>query len=69
VYRFKNIKSGQCPTKGCRTIDIQIDKNRMAQLCPQAPGSLFIAFYDLQGYGRNIPTHLHTGLQNVHEEP
>jgi hypothetical protein len=41
----------------------------VAQLYPQAPGSLFIAFYDLQGYGGGILTHLHMGLQNVHEDP
>jgi hypothetical protein len=30
--------------------------DRVAQLYPQAPGSLFIASYDLQGYGGGILT-------------
>jgi hypothetical protein len=34
-------------------------RNRMARLYPQALGSLFIAFYDSQGYGGNIPPRLH----------
>jgi hypothetical protein len=34
---------------------------REAKLYPQAPGSLFVAFYDSQGYGGVIPTRLHTG--------
>jgi hypothetical protein len=31
------------------------------QLYPQARGFLFVAFYDLQGYGGGIVTHLHMG--------
>jgi hypothetical protein len=34
--------------------------DRVAQLYPQAPGSLFIAFYDSQGDGGGILTCLHT---------
>jgi hypothetical protein len=37
-------------------------RNREVQLYPQALGSLFIAFYDSQGYGGGIRTLLHTGL-------
>jgi hypothetical protein len=33
----------------------------VAQLHPQAPGSLFVAFYDSQGCGGGILTRLHTG--------
>jgi hypothetical protein len=33
---------------------------RVAQLYPEALGSLFIAFYDSQGYGESTVTHLHT---------
>jgi hypothetical protein len=33
---------------------------RVAQLYSQAPSSLFIAFYDSQGYGGYILIHLHT---------
>jgi hypothetical protein len=35
--------------------------DRVAQLYPQAPGSLFIVFDDSQGYGGGILTRLHTG--------
>jgi hypothetical protein len=34
-------------------------RNRMAQLYPQALGSLFVAFYDSQGYGGGNWTYLH----------
>jgi hypothetical protein len=36
-------------------------RNRVAQLYPQAPGSLFVASYDSQGYGGGIRSRLHTG--------
>jgi hypothetical protein len=36
-------------------------RNRVAQLYPRALSSLFVAFYESQGYGRGILTHLHTG--------
>jgi hypothetical protein len=32
----------------------------VARLYPQALGSLIVAFYDSQGYGGGILTHLHT---------
>jgi hypothetical protein len=37
-------------------------KNRVAQLNPRVLGSLFLASYNLQGYGGGILTLLHTGL-------
>jgi hypothetical protein len=37
----------------------------MAQLQPQASGSLFVAFCDSQVYGGGILTHLHTGTFNI----
>jgi hypothetical protein len=37
-------------------------RKRMAQLYPQALGSLFFASYDSQGYGGDIRPRLHTGL-------
>jgi hypothetical protein len=37
-------------------------RNRMAQLCPRALGSFFVASYDSQGYGGGILTRLHTGF-------
>jgi hypothetical protein len=36
-------------------------RNRVAQLYPQALGSLFVASYDSQGYGGGIRPHLHRG--------
>jgi hypothetical protein len=36
-------------------------RNRVAQLYPQALGSLFVASYDSQGHGGGIRPHLHTG--------
>jgi hypothetical protein len=39
--------------------------NKVAQLYPQAPGSLFVAFYVSQGYGGDILTHLRTGTLSV----
>jgi hypothetical protein len=36
--------------------------NMVAQLYPQALGSLFVASYDSQGYGGGIRTCLHTGI-------
>jgi hypothetical protein len=35
--------------------------NRVAQLYPQVLGSLFVTFYDSQGYGGGIRPHLYTG--------
>jgi hypothetical protein len=37
----------------------------MAQLYPQALASLFIAFYDSQGYGGGILTCFHMGSAGV----
>jgi hypothetical protein len=36
-------------------------RNRVAQLYPQALGSLFLASYDSQGYSGGILACLHTG--------
>jgi hypothetical protein len=40
-------------------------RNRVAQLYPRAPGSLFVASYDFQGYGGRIRTNLHVGYAQV----
>jgi hypothetical protein len=37
--------------------------HRISQLCPKTPLSLFIPSYDLQGYGGDIKTYLHTGIE------
>jgi hypothetical protein len=36
-------------------------RDSVAQLYPQAPGSLFVSFYDSQGYGGGILTRLPDG--------
>jgi hypothetical protein len=38
---------------------------RVAQLYPKAPGSLFVAFYDSQGYGGDIVTRLRRGVMYI----
>jgi hypothetical protein len=43
---------GQVPVHTC-------PRNRVAQLYPQAPGSIFVASYDSQGYGGGIRPRLH----------
>jgi hypothetical protein len=45
---------GQVPVFMC-------PRNRVAELYPQALGSLPVASYDLQGYGGGIRSRLHTG--------
>jgi hypothetical protein len=40
-------------------------RNRVAQLCPRALGSLFVASYDSQGSGGGILTRLHTGKSEI----
>jgi hypothetical protein len=37
--------------------------DKMAQLFPKPPHSLFIPFFDFQGYDGDIKTHLHTGVE------
>jgi hypothetical protein len=39
--------------------------DRVAQLYPPALGSLFVTFYDLQGYGGGIRSRLHMGSNQV----
>jgi hypothetical protein len=39
-------------------------RNMVAQLCPQALGSLFVASYDSQGCGGGVRTRLHTASPN-----
>jgi hypothetical protein len=38
--------------------------DKVAQLYPQAPGSLFVAFYVSRGHGGGILTPLHAGSEN-----
>jgi hypothetical protein len=37
-------------------------RDRVAQLYPQALGSLFVVFYNSQGYGGGIRSRLHPGF-------
>jgi hypothetical protein len=54
----------QPPTWRTRSLYLGPPRNRVAQSYLQAPGSLFVAFYDLQGYGgyTSILTRLQTGI-------
>jgi hypothetical protein len=38
----------------------------VAQVYPQALGSLFVASSDSQGYGGGIQTHFHTGITQLY---
>jgi hypothetical protein len=40
-------------------------RNRVAQLYPQALGSLFVTSYDSQGYGGGIRTLIHAGVESL----
>jgi hypothetical protein len=42
--------------------------DKVVQLYPQALGSLFVAFYDSQGYGGGVLARLHKGNEFLHEE-
>jgi hypothetical protein len=39
---------------------------KVAQLYPQPPGSLFVAFYNSQGCGGGVLTHFHTRSMNTY---
>jgi hypothetical protein len=58
VYQIQNSPNieGQGPVSR-----IYIPEKRVAQLYPQALGSLFLTSYDSLGYGVYIRTYLHTG--------
>jgi hypothetical protein len=47
---------------------ICIPQGRVAQLYPQAPGSLFITSYNSQGYSGGILSHLRKGSFPVHQK-
>jgi hypothetical protein len=50
------------PSLECQVPVFISSKNRVAQLYPQALGSLFVTSYDSQGYGGGIRTRLHVGF-------
>jgi hypothetical protein len=53
-----------CPNLEDQVPVILSPRNRVPQLYPQALGSLFVAFYDSQGYSENILTDLNAGILN-----
>jgi hypothetical protein len=52
----------QPPTRRTRSLYLCHPVTGWPSYTPQAPGSLFISFYDSQGYGGGILTRLHTVL-------
>jgi hypothetical protein len=48
------------PQPGEPGLSIYVASDRVGQLYPQAEGSLFVVFYDSEGYGLGILTSLHT---------
>jgi hypothetical protein len=66
IIRFSFVSTSQQQLSyGARLSALRPTRNlasdRVAQLYPQAPGSIFIAFCVSQGYGGGILTRLHTG--------
>jgi hypothetical protein len=61
------VTTSYCLTWDCPNQESQVPvfispRNRVAQLYPQALGSLFVTSYGSQGYNGGILTRLHTGL-------
>jgi hypothetical protein len=67
---FSYLRFETPPTWRARSLYLCPPSDRVAQLYPQAPGSLFVAFYGSQGYDGGILTRLHTGnLPHVVKRP
>jgi hypothetical protein len=49
------------PQPGGKGPRIYIPQEQVAQICPQALVSFYVASYGLQDYGGGILSHLHTG--------
>jgi hypothetical protein len=65
-FGFRNKRASSSALRAAPNLEDQVSifispTDRVAQLHPQAPGSLSVAFHDSQGYGGGILTHLHTG--------
>jgi hypothetical protein len=58
-YRAKSSALRPTPNLEDQSLAFISPSNKVAQLYPQALGSLFVAFYDSQGYGGGILTCLH----------
>jgi hypothetical protein len=61
-WPYFTVSDSRIPPPGGQAPVFMSPRNRVAQLYPQAPGSLFITFYDLQGYRGGILTCLHMGF-------
>jgi hypothetical protein len=61
ILQSKFVSLASNPQPGGPGLCIYVPIDRVAHLNPQAPGSVFVAFYDSQGYGGGILTHLHMG--------
>jgi hypothetical protein len=59
-YGARSSAVGPTPNLGDQVTVFMFLSDSVAQLYPQAPGSLFIAFYDTLGHHRDILTRLHT---------
>jgi hypothetical protein len=61
VYSFTgSVSDSSLPQSGGQVSIFKSPRNWVAQLYPQALGSLSVTFYDLQGYGGSDLTRLHT---------
>jgi hypothetical protein len=56
------------PQPGGPGLCIYVPQLQGGPVIPQASGSLFIAFYDSQGYGGGILTSLHSGGRGLRED-
>jgi hypothetical protein len=60
-WRYSNPPPHRGPNQEDQVFVFMSPSDRVAQLYPQALGSLFVAFYDTQGYGGGILNRLHKG--------
>jgi hypothetical protein len=56
----------QTPQPRGPALRIYVTQCRVGQLYPQAPGSIFVAFYDSQGYSGSILNRIHTEHINTY---
>jgi hypothetical protein len=61
LLQSKVVRLGSNPNLEDQVSVFMSSSDRVAQLYPQTPGSLFVAFYDSQWYSGGILTRLHTG--------
>jgi hypothetical protein len=63
-YRARSLALRPTPNLEDQVPVFMSPSDSVIQLYPQAAGSLFVAFYDSQGYGGGILARLHTGLSD-----